>query len=90
MATGAFRWPDWWEWELDTGSPHLAKRMRDRQFSETDLRQMVDVATNLQPNHEPNRWVVRTTLHHAPWEIIVEPLPDEQVLLVITAYPVQP
>lgn len=90
MVTGVFRWPHWWAWELDLGSPHLAKRMRDRQFNETDLRQMLEVAAKLQPNHEPGRWVARTALHGTPWEIIVEPLPDEQLLLVITAYPVQP
>lgn len=30
-------WPDWWEWEIDL-TPHLLKRMEDRDFSEVDLR----------------------------------------------------
>ena len=30
-------WPEWWQWELDCSNPHLAKRMIDRGFSETEL-----------------------------------------------------
>jgi hypothetical protein len=33
-------WPDWWEWEIDL-TPHLLKRMEDRDFSEVDLREML-------------------------------------------------
>lgn len=78
-------WPDWWSWELDLSSPHLAKRMRDRRFSETDLREMLENATGVHENHEPGRWAIETRWMGWPWEVIVEPLPDEQLLLVVTA-----
>lgn len=82
------QWPEWWSWELDTSSPHLAKRMRDRQFTETDLRDMLECATALEPNHEPDRWVAKARWRGADWEVVLEPLVDEQAILVITAYKV--
>jgi hypothetical protein len=33
-------WPVWWEWELEI-TPHLEKRMEDREFTEVDLRAML-------------------------------------------------
>ena len=36
-------WPDWWEWELEL-TPHLEKRMEDREFTEVDLRAMLERA----------------------------------------------
>lgn len=79
-------WPEWWHWELRL-SPHALRRMVDRRFTETDLRLMLDDAGGYGQNHEPGRWFIRTFHDHRPWEVIVEPLPDEHVLLVITAYP---
>lgn len=29
-------WPDWWAWDLEF-TPHLEKRMEDRDFTEIDL-----------------------------------------------------
>ncbi|HEY1684624.1 MAG TPA: hypothetical protein VGG19_07680 [Tepidisphaeraceae bacterium] len=49
-------WPEWWHWELDCSNPHLAKRMMDRSFNETDLRQMLESAKSYQPDHTPGRW----------------------------------
>ncbi len=37
-------WPEWWDWELEL-SPHLLKRMEDRQFNEVDLRTMLHRAS---------------------------------------------
>ena len=88
MVASNSLWPDWWSWELDTGSPHLAKRMRDRQFTETDLRDMLECAMRVSPNHEPDRWVAETQWRGAAWEVVLEPLVDERTLLVITAYKV--
>jgi hypothetical protein len=77
--------PNWWAWELEL-SPHLLKRMIDRCFNETDLR-MMDGAKECVPNHEPGRWAI-TTQHDAHiWEIIVEPEFQDQVLIVMLAYP---
>jgi hypothetical protein len=80
-------WADWWSWELEL-SPHVLKRMIDRQFTEADLRLMLENATGLRENHEEGRWVIETKLAGRPWEVIVEPIHGERVLLVVTAYPV--
>ena len=80
-------WPDWWSWELEL-SPHLLKRMVDRSFSETDLRQMLEDAEGFHANHEEGRWAIETERDGRAWEIIVEPDEQEQILVVVTAYPV--
>lgn len=78
-------WPEWWNWDLEL-TPHLAKRMADRQFSEVDLRTMLADAHNFA--EEPQgRFVVFTRLDQRDWEVVVEPDPIDRVLLVITAYP---
>ena len=79
-------WPDWWAWELEL-SAHLLKRMLDRQFNDADLRLMLDDAAGYHENHQEGRFAIETRRDRQPWEIIVEPLYDEQVLLVVTAYP---
>ena len=80
-------WPAWWSWELEF-STHTLKRMIDRAFAETDLRAMLEDATGYRADYEPGRWVIETGLHGAPWEVVVEPIEPERILLVITAYPV--
>jgi hypothetical protein len=80
-------WPDWWNWELEF-SQHLLKRMVDRQFNEVELREMLEQAVSYRPNHEQGRWAIETRHSGDDWIVIVEPLSDEMVLLVITAYPV--
>jgi hypothetical protein len=81
-------WPAWWDWELELSS-HILKRMVDRGFSEVDLRSMMSVAMNLREDHEPGRWVVETSRDARRWEVIVEPDSAEELLVVITAYPVE-
>ena len=80
-------WPEWWKWDLEF-SQHLLKRMVDRQFNEVDLRVMLEQATAYRHNHEEGRWAIETRHVDENWIIIVEPLADEAILLVITAYPV--
>jgi hypothetical protein len=80
------KWPDWWSWDLEL-SPHLLKRMIDRDFNEADLRLMLEEASGYYENHEPNRYVAVTLLGGSPWEVVVEPDPTEHVLVVVTAYP---
>jgi hypothetical protein len=79
-------WPSWWSWELDL-SPHLLKRMVDRQFSEVDLRRMLEYATRLRGDVVEGRWIVETWHEKDPWEVIVEPDFDARTLVVVTAYP---
>ena len=80
-------WPQWWSWELEL-SPHLLKRMVDRSFNEADLRLMLENATGYHENHEEGRWAIESKHEGRPWEIIVEPVPEEQILVIVTAYPV--
>ncbi len=81
-------WPNWWRWELEI-TPHVEKRMEDRCFTEIDLRFMLDQATNYRPDVVEGRWALDTKHQGRQWEVIVEPEPDERLLVVITAYPVK-
>ena len=69
--------------------PHLFKRMVDRSFNETDLRLMLENATGYHENHEVGRWAIETMHDRRWWEIIIDPIPEEQLLVILTAYPVE-
>jgi len=64
--------------------------MADRNFSEIVVRRMLSVASALRQDVVPGRWIVETRHRRKPWEVIVEPDSDIQLLVVITAYPVEP
>ena len=81
-------WPDWWSWELEL-SPHLLKRMVDRRFNDTELRLMLEDASGFREDYEPGRWVVETRRAERSWEVIVEPVQREKVIVVVTAYPAE-
>jgi len=78
-------WPGWWAWELELPS-HLEKRMEDRDFSEIELREMLDRASGYKPDVIEDRWVIATRHRRAQWEVIVEPDSARELLVVITAY----
>jgi hypothetical protein len=80
------RWPEWWDWEMEF-SPHLFKRMLDRNFTELDLRTMLERARGYRPDIVEGRWVVVTLHRRQTWEVIVEPDFSTKRLLIITAYP---
>lgn len=82
-------WADWWGWEVEL-TPHVEKRMEDRGSSEIDLRAMLDRATGLQPGVVDGRFMVETRLRGRPWEVVVEPDELEHLLVVVTAYGVEP
>jgi hypothetical protein len=63
--------------------------MADRRFTELDLRRMLDKATSFRRDIVEGRWVIRTRHRRRPWEIIVEPDSRENLLVVITAYPLE-
>ena len=87
IETARMRWPPWWDWELEL-TPHVFKRMVDREFTEIDLRQMLEDASGLRRDVEQGRWVITARHYGRAWEIVVEPDQAEHVLVVITAYPV--
>jgi hypothetical protein len=62
--------------------------MVDRDFSEVDLRRMLEHAMRLRADVVDGRWVVETSHARQPWEVIVEPEEEIRLLVVITAYPV--
>jgi Domain of unknown function (DUF4258) len=78
-------WPEWWDWELEL-TPHLLKRMAERRFSEVDVRAMLHEAHGLRPAESPGRWIAESKHENDAWEVVIEPLFDERILLVITAY----
>lgn len=81
-------WPNWWSWELEL-TPHVLKRMIDRQFSETDLRDMIESTTGIRMAEESGRWIAETKFEGRDWNVVLEPIDDERLLLVITAYRVE-
>ncbi|EIC20069.1 hypothetical protein Thi970DRAFT_03682 [Thiorhodovibrio frisius] len=81
-------WPEWWDWELEL-TPHLFKRMEDRDFNEVDLRTMLAFAPRFRPDVIEGRWIVEAKHHQRRWEIIVEPDVIEKLLVVVTAYPLK-
>jgi hypothetical protein len=80
-------WPQWWDRELEL-TPHLIKRMDDRNFNELDLRTMLKKATSYREDIEDGRWAIETRHQKRPWEVIIEPDNANKLLVVITAYPV--
>ena len=81
--------PDWWDWEPEL-TPHLEKRVEDRTFTEVDLRLMLERATAFRHDVVDDRFVVETRFRADPWEVVVEPDEVEHLLVVVTAYPVEP
>lgn len=69
-------------------SAHLLKRMEDRGFNEVDLRRMLEQATGHHPDIIEGRFVIEVRHAGQSWEVIVEPDEMRQLLVVITAYPV--
>ena len=69
-------------------SAHLLKRMEDRAFNEVDLRRMLEHASGHRADILEGRFVIDVRHAGQPWEVIVEPDELRQLLVVITAYPV--
>lgn len=79
----------WLAWELEL-SPHAVKRMADRDFTELDLRGMLQSGTRVRRSLESGRWIVSARLRRRRWEVIVEPDAELERLVIITAYPLTP
>lgn len=63
--------------------------MSDREFSEVDLRRMLERATGFRTDIVPGRFVILTRHDARPWHVIVEPDPAVELLVVVTAYRVE-
>jgi hypothetical protein len=64
--------------------------MRQRGFSETDVRHMLFSVQRVHPIDDLSRWMVDTALDRRPWRIILEPDHTQRVIVVVTAYPLEP
>jgi hypothetical protein len=62
--------------------------MEDRDFNELDLRQMLEGMSSYRADVVEGRWVIEARLRGQKWEVIVEPDMTEELLVVITAYPI--
>jgi hypothetical protein len=62
--------------------------MVDRDFTEVDLRRMLQYATGLRADAVEGRWVIETRHARRRWEVTVEPDEEIRLLIVVTAYPV--
>ena len=80
------RWPVWWDWDLEL-TPPVLKRMLDREFTEVDLRQMLEDASSLKRDVEEAMDRHFTSPPQGVGDRR-EPAEAEHVLVVITAYPV--
>jgi hypothetical protein len=77
--------PPWTKWEIEI-TPHVEKRMLQRNFNEIDLRSMIFNAQKIKNDIIDGRYVLETKLFNQKWEVIVEPDIQDEVLVVITAY----
>jgi hypothetical protein len=62
--------------------------MEDRQFTEMDLRSMLKAAGDYRRGPIAGRFIVETRHKGRRWEVVVEPDLDIELLVVVTAYPV--
>jgi hypothetical protein len=81
--------PPWLDWELEL-SPHLEKRMLDRRFTEVDLRAMLEHVRDVRPSPVEGRHVLLCPHGGRSWSVVVEPDEEASVLVVVTAYPMEP
>ena len=63
--------------------------MEDRGFNEVGLRQMLEHASDHAPDIMAGRFVIETRHGGQAWAVIVEPDEGRQLLVVVTAYPVE-
>jgi len=47
--------------------------MLQRDFTQIDLRTMLDRASGYHPDFIEGRWVIKTHHRHRAWEVVVEP-----------------
>ena len=63
--------------------------MEDRGFNEVDLRRMLEHASDHAPDIMAGRFVIDARHDGHGWAVIVEPDEGRQLLVVVTAYPVE-
>jgi hypothetical protein len=61
--------------------------MDGRGFSEVELREMLEKAKSYQEG-VAGRWLIGARLRGTAWVVVVEPDEEQQLLVAVTAYPV--
>ena len=61
-------------------------RMADRDFTELDLRRMLEWARVLRPDVVEGGWIMETRHQQRDWDVVVEADWEDRRLVVITAY----
>jgi len=79
--------PEWWNWEL-TFSAHAELRMDSRGVTEVDVRAMLQHAARYQASTVEGRYMIGVIHRQQQWSVIVEPDPDAELLVVVTAFEV--
>ena len=86
MGEGSDTWrPHWWRWPILV-SGHLLERMVDRRFTEADLREMLEDVSRVRPGSGTSRWVAECPWRGEYWEVVLEPDPASNEIVVVTAY----
>ena len=57
-------------------------------MTETDVRPMLERATQYEPSVVEGRFMIHAVHEHRPWIVIVEPDVDARLLVVVTPYEV--
>jgi hypothetical protein len=81
-------WPDWWDWNFEI-SGYAAKRMRQRDVYEAEVRAMLVDATAIKPAKDPGGRVVTTSKDESEWKIVLEPDESRSIIEVVTVYKVE-
>lgn len=77
------------EWTLAI-SRHGSKRMALRGLGEVELRLMLDSVRLLRSDVVEGRWVAAMKHQGRRWEIVLEPDGERRLLIVVTAYALDP
>lgn len=49
---------------------------------------MLEMASGYRDDIEAGRWIIETRHQRRTWEVVVEPEPAAELLVVVTAYPI--
>jgi len=63
--------------------------MEERLCAEIDVRRMTEYAMDYYRGKREGRWVIEARFRRNLWRMIVEPDLDNEVLAVVTVYPVR-
>src|SRR5262249_33584121 len=78
--------PWWWHWEIEL-SPHVERRMVERDVTDVELRAMLERAVAITPSDVGGPYVVHTKHRRRACRIVLEPDDAAECVVVVTVYP---